>query len=71
MFSKVNLLSSVTPRSLRELKTSRSSPHRVNGGWGGRDALDRPIVIECVLQRVNFISHVEHHDWILNNKTDY
>ena len=34
-FSKVNFSLSVTSRSLRELETSKSSPHKVNGEWGG------------------------------------
>ena len=34
----------VTPTSLRELETSRSNPHKVNGGWG---ILDKLIGIFC------------------------
>ena len=48
-------------KSLRELGTSRSSPLRVNGGWGVLE----PLVIESVLQGLSFIPYVEHHDWIL------
>ena len=43
--SKINLSSSVTPRRLSVLEISRSSPHKVNGGWGVQEKL---IVIECV-----------------------
>ena len=64
-FSKVNLPSIVTPRSLRELETFWSSPHRVNGGCGDWDVLERLIVIECVLLEVSFIPQVEHHNLVL------
>ena len=63
--SKDNLLLSVTPRSIRDLDTSRLSPHEVKGGWDGQGVIDQLIVIECVLRVLSFIPHVEHHDWIL------
>ena len=56
-FSKVNLSSSITPKSLSEIKTSSSSPHKFSGGWG---VLNQRIVIECVLWRLSLIHHIEH-----------
>ena len=61
-FSKVNLSSIVTPRNLSELETSRSSSDKVNGRWYLWGALDRLIIIDCVLRELSLIPHFEHHD---------
>ena len=62
-FLKLNLSLIVTPRSLRELETSRSSSNKLNCGWGVPNQLR---VIECILRGSSFILHVKNHNWILN-----
>ena len=56
----------MTPRSFKELETSRVSPQNVNDGWSERVVLGLMIIIECVLLRLSFISHVERQDWFFN-----
>ena len=62
-FSNVNLSSSVTPRSWRELETFKLRLHKVKGGWS---VLGQLIVIECMLWGLSFFPHIEHYDLILN-----